>query len=66
MTHPDLITEVDLLRQSLDEQSSADPNWDRAARIAACSAGIQDGADISVLRSIFGAEIVDQCMSEKG
>jgi hypothetical protein len=60
-----LVTEADLLGQSLDEQGLADPNWDRLSRIAACKAGMQDGADVSVLRRIFGAEIVDQCTQGK-
>jgi hypoxanthine phosphoribosyltransferase len=57
-----LLTEEELLAQSINENSSADPEWDREARIAACVAGIKEGADTSVLRQIFGAEIVEKCM----
>jgi len=58
------VSEVQLLEQSLQERDQADPNWDRAARVAGCRAGLKDGADATLLRKVYGDEIVDEVLAE--
>ena len=58
---PRMRTEIDLLSDSLDQQDAADRNWDHDARVAACSAGLEDGADKATLAKIFGEEVLRAC-----
>ena len=64
--HPQLITEVEMLQESLKEQERTNPDFDRGARIATCAAGVEDNMDHGLLRSIYGEEILSTTLKQQG
>ena len=50
-------SEVQMLEQSLKEKDEREPGWDRAALVAGCTAGLEDGADRTALLHTYGDEI---------